>query len=234
MKPPSPPWRDRVVKAAAKIVLEPDLRGGLRAGQLRVPPEAFGAATPWTPSARRSPRAGCGCWTRTSRRAWMHRHTAPLADCLDQNRLSCGVWGLDTQAFPASGADVDGVEFAALDTLHQGLAGDAVGEGGLEHRQPAFGGVVDEQRADVVGEADAPGRAGGELLAGDEPVAEPAVQGGRWRVRVRAAASATVSGSSSLWGGAGLVAGDVPVVAQCLDPTGGERQSPVRWAGFAG
>ena len=32
--------------------------------------------------------------------------------------------------------------------------------------------------ADVVGEPDAPGRAGGELLAGDEPVGQPAVQGG--------------------------------------------------------
>jgi hypothetical protein len=51
------------------------------------------------------------------------------------------LWGrrLDTQAFSASGADVDGVEFAALDTLHDGLAGHAVGEGGLEHRQPAVG-----------------------------------------------------------------------------------------------
>jgi hypothetical protein len=31
-------------------------------------------------------------------------------------------WGLHTQAFPASGADVDGLELAALDTLHDGLA----------------------------------------------------------------------------------------------------------------
>jgi hypothetical protein len=74
---------------------------------------------------------------------------------------------------------MDGLEFAALDTLHQGLPGDAVGEGGLEHGQPAVGGVVDEQRADVVGEADAPGRTGGELLTGDEPLVQPAVQSGR-------------------------------------------------------
>ena len=108
---------------------------------------------------------------------------------------------------------MDGLEFAALDTLHQGLSGDAVGEGCLEHGQPAVGGVVDEQRADVVGEADAPGRAWGDLLTGDEPVAQPAVQGGRGE-------SEFVGGVGHgerfflLWGGAGLVAGDVPVVAQ--------------------
>jgi hypothetical protein len=61
----------------------------------------------------------------------------------------------------ASGAHVDGLQFAALDTLHDGLAGHAVGESGLQHGQPAVGGVVDEQVTDLVGESDAPGRAGG-------------------------------------------------------------------------
>ena len=82
-----------------------------------------------------------------------------------------GGWGLDTQAFSASGAQVHGFELAALDTLHDGLSGHAVGEGGLQHGEPAVGGVVDEQVADVVGEPDSPGRAGGDLLAGDESVA---------------------------------------------------------------
>jgi len=41
----------------------------------------------------------------------------------------------------------DGAELAALDTLQQGLAGDAVGQGGFEHGQPAVGGVIDEQGA---------------------------------------------------------------------------------------
>jgi hypothetical protein len=89
-----------------------------------------------------------------------------------------GCRGFDTQAFPASGADVDGAEPPVLDTLHDGLAGDAVGEGGLQHGQPAVGGVVHEQGADFGGEPDPPGGGGGELLAADEPVAEPAVQGG--------------------------------------------------------
>ena len=92
-------------------------------------------------------------------------------------------------------------------------AGHAVGEGCLEHGQPAVGGVVDEQCADVVGEADAPGRVGGDLLTGDEPLIQPAVQGGGRE-------SELVGGVShgerfSLDGGvAGLVAGDLPVVAQ--------------------
>src|SRR5229473_224565 len=129
-------------------------------------------------------------------------------------------WGFDTQAFPASGADVDGAEPSVFDTLHDGLAGDAVGEGGFEHGEPAVRGVVDEQGADFGSEADPPGGAGGELLAGDEPVAEPAVQGG--------------GGEAEFGGGVGhgeqfsflrvvawLVAGDAPVVPQALDLTGG-------------
>jgi len=89
-----------------------------------------------------------------------------------------GLWGFDAQAFPASGAEVDRAEPAVLDTLHDGLAGDAVGEGGLQHGQPALRGLVGEQAADGGGEADPPGGAGGELLAADESVAQPPVQGG--------------------------------------------------------
>ena len=52
-----------------------------------------------------------------------------------------GVWDQYSQAFSASGADVDGLQLAALDTLQYGLAGDAEREGGLEHGEPAVGGV---------------------------------------------------------------------------------------------
>ena len=75
-----------------------------------------------------------------------------------------------------------------------------------------------------MGEADPPGGAGGDLFAGDEAVVQPAQQRG--------------GGDAELFGGgghveqlsfrrvvAGLVAGDLPVVPQRLDPTGGERQS---------
>ena len=141
---------------------------------------------------------------------------------LEQSFL--GGWGLDTQAFSASGAQVDGFEFAALDTLHDGLAGHAVGEGGLQHGEPAVGGVVDEQVADVVGEPDAPGRAGGELLAGDEPVGQPAVQGGRGEAEFGGGVGHGEQ-LSVLRVVGGCVAGDVVVVAQRLHPTGGERQA---------
>jgi hypothetical protein len=106
---------------------------------------------------------------------WSH---CSLVNCGWSEQPVLGCRGFDTQAFPASGADVDGAEPPVLDTLHDGLAGDAVGEGGLQHGQPAVGGVVHEQGADFGGEPDPPGGGGGELLAADEPVAEPAVQGG--------------------------------------------------------
>src|SRR5229473_1076095 len=167
---------------------------------------------------------------KTARRLWVV--DADLASALDacSHCSFCSLWwseqpvlegwGFDTQAFPASGADVDGAEPSVFDTLHDGLAGDAVGEGGFEHGEPAVRGVVDEQGADFGSEADPPGGAGGELLAGDEPVAEPAVQGG--------------GGEAEFGGGVGhgeqfsflrvvawLVAGDAPVVPQALDLTGG-------------
>src|ERR1019366_4780409 len=89
-----------------------------------------------------------------------------------------GDWQLDTQAFPASGADMDGAKLAVVDTLQHGLAGDAEGDGGSPYGYPPGGRVVGDEGADGVGEADPPGRAGGDLLAGDEPVVEPPVEGG--------------------------------------------------------
>src|SRR6266705_1729461 len=100
--------------------------------------------------------------------AWSH---CSFVHCGWSEQPVLGGWWFDTQAFPASGADVDGAEPPVLDTLHDGLAGDAVGEGGLEHGEPAVGGVVGEQGADVGGEPDPPRCCGGELLAGDEPFA---------------------------------------------------------------
>jgi len=41
-----------------------------------------------------------------------------------------------------------------------------------------LGGGVGEHAAELGGEADLPGRAGGDLLAGDEAVVEPAQEGG--------------------------------------------------------
>ncbi len=52
-----------------------------------------------------------------------------------------------------------------------------MGVGGLEHREPSFGGFVDEQRPDLGGEADSSGCAGGELFGVDESFGDPPVQG---------------------------------------------------------
>ena len=71
-----------------------------------------------------------------------------------------------------------GAEFAALDTLQHCLPGDAEGRGGDLDGYPAGGGIVGDELPDGLGEADAPGGPGGDLLAGDESVVEPPVEGG--------------------------------------------------------
>src|ERR1700757_4081248 len=98
--------------------------------------------------------------------------------CLSEQAVLRG-GDLDTQAFPASGAGQDSAQLAALDLLQYGLAGDAERLGGVAEGNPAVGGGVGEHAAELIGEVDGPGRAGGDLLAGDEAVVEPAQQGGR-------------------------------------------------------
>ena len=172
-----PSVRDQIVQAAVKIVLEPVFEADFL-------PASFG----FRPG--RSPRDALQVLIDESWRGRRWVVETDIASCFDacshcsfcslwwSEQPVLGGWWFDTQAFPAAGADVDGAEPSVFDTLHDGLAGDAVGEGGFEHGEPAVWGVVGEQRADFGGEADPPGGAGGELLAGDEPVAEPAVQGG--------------------------------------------------------
>src|SRR5256714_7401169 len=84
---------------------------------------------------------------------------------------SLAVFGLDTEPFAASAGEVDGVELAALDLVQHGLAGDAEAGGGLAEGQPAVGGLGPDPVAELLVDADLPGRPGGELLAGDEAVA---------------------------------------------------------------
>jgi hypothetical protein len=74
--------------------------------------------------------------------------------CLEEWLI--GANDLDSEAFSASLADVDGVELAALDTLQHGLARDAEDLGCFEHRQPAGGRVFDEAGAQLVVDADLP------------------------------------------------------------------------------
>jgi hypothetical protein len=68
------------------------------------------------------------------------------------------------------------------------------------------------------------GAPGGELLAGDEPVAEPTVQGGGCQAEFGGGVGHGEQ-FCFLWVVGGCVAGDFVVVAQRLHPTGGERQA---------
>ena len=132
-----------------------------------------------------------------------------------------GLWGQYSQAFSASVADVEGLQFAALDTLQHGLAGDAEGAHRVDDRHVAWRCVFDEQGAELVVDADPPRGAGRVLLAGDEPGLQPAVQRG--------------GGDAELFGGLAdreqfavgrlarrLVARDLPVVAEAGDDLSGE------------
>jgi len=97
-------------------------------------------------------------------------------------RKELGVIGddLDSQAFTSPSADVDGFELAALYPLQHGLSRHTEPQPRLEHRQVAGRCVLDEASPQLIGHANTPGSARGQLLADDNAGDEPAVQrGGR-------------------------------------------------------
>src|SRR6478752_3190444 len=85
---------------------------------------------------------------------------------------------LDTEPFAASAVYVDSLQFAALDLVQHGLSGDAKCCGGLVEAEPALGYLGSDPIKQGLVDADAPGCTGGDLLGGDESVADPAVQSG--------------------------------------------------------
>ncbi len=85
------------------------------------------------------------------------------------------VGNLDSQAFPASAADVQGGKLAALYTLQDGLPRNAENAHRIDHGNVSLGRLVHKKRAQFVGHADAPWSAWSELLAGDEAIVEPAM-----------------------------------------------------------
>lgn len=68
--------------------------------------------------------------------------------------------------------DVHGFEFAALDSLQDGLARHPERPDSLAHRQKVLGRFAVEARLEFIGQTNAPGRAWRELLAGDNAVIE--------------------------------------------------------------
>jgi hypothetical protein len=118
--------------------------------------------------------------TKNAHYLWPVEHASHCSCCWSWRvkESSLAVSGLDTEPFAASAGEVDGVELAALDLVQHGLAGDAEAGGGLAERQPAVGGLGPDPVAELLVDADLPGCSGGELLAGDEAVAKPPVDGG--------------------------------------------------------
>src|SRR6516165_8629078 len=72
---------------------------------------------------------------------------------------------------------MDGFDLAALDTLPHGLPGNAQPAHRLVHSEISLGRFFCDARAQVVGEANAPRSAGGELFSGNDAVVEPAMNG---------------------------------------------------------
>src|ERR1700751_2819801 len=93
--------------------------------------------------------------------------------------VGLSAYHFDAQAFLFATHDMDGGEFAALDTLQYGLARDAERAHCLAHRQEVLTGITAEAILEVLGEANTPGGAGCRLLAGNNAVIEQAVDG-RW------------------------------------------------------
>ena len=73
-----------------------------------------------------------------------------------------------------------GLEFVALYTLQHGLPSNAEDARGIQHRHIAFRGLLDEARSKFLVNTDTPWGSWSDLLAVNETVVEPSVQGG-WR-----------------------------------------------------
>src|SRR5215211_753324 len=218
-----PTVRDRVAMTAAKLVLEPIFEADFL-------PVSFGFRP------KRSAHQACDAIRVEANRGADWVLDADVRDCLGGpshyplavaegvEQAAVGLGDLDTQALSSPGADVDGAQLAALDTLQHRLPGDAQRHGGLQHRQPPFGGLLDEPAAQLVGDADPPRRARGGLLTGDEPVGQPAVhRGGRHAQQLGRAGDGD---QLAVWRGGGwLVAADAPVMPQALHDRGGEAQA---------
>src|SRR5215217_5910278 len=216
-----PTVRDRVVQAALKLVLEPIFEADFQ-------PCSYG----FRPGRRAQDAIAEIHHLTSSPRNYGWIVEADIEACLEPSSHCLRVHGRgveqpvvgrnpDSQALSAALADVDGLQLAALDTLQHGLAADAEGSHRVDDRDVAGGRLVDEQRAELVVDADPPRSAGGVLLAGDEPGLQPAKQRG--------------GGDAELVGGLAhgeqlavgwldrrLVGGDASVAAQAADDDLGE------------
>src|SRR5437762_6779065 len=93
--------------------------------------------------------------------------------------VGLSAYHFDAQAFLFAAHDMDGGEFAALDTLQYGLARDAERAHCLAHWKEVRAGITVEAILEVFGQAYTPRGAGCRLLAGNNAIIEQAMNG-RW------------------------------------------------------
>jgi len=116
---------------------------------------------------------------------------------------------------------VDGLQFAALYTLQDGLAGDAEPLCGLDHGDEAQGRFLDEAAEEVISDADLPRGPWRGLFRRNEAVLDPAQHSGGRQVqhfgRFADGERFAVRGSRR-----SLPAGDAAMMAQGLNMPGGK------------
>ena len=102
----------------------------------------------------------------------------PSGSCDSIEEVGLSAYHFDAQAFLFAAHDMDGGEFAALDTLQYGLARDAERAHRLAHRQEVLSGITIEAILEVFSVANTPRGAGCQLLAGNNAVIEQAMDSG--------------------------------------------------------
>jgi hypothetical protein len=167
---------DRVVQASLKLVLEPIFEADFH-------PCSYG----FRPGRRAQDAIAEIHHLASPNRNYEWVLEADITACLDPashcplgagegvEQPAVGLGNLDTQALSPARPHMDSAELAALDTLQHRLPRHPQRHGGLQHRQPALGGLLDEPAAQLVGDPDPPRRTRGGLLTGDEPVGQPPV-----------------------------------------------------------
>src|SRR5208282_1863608 len=119
---------------------------------------------------------------------------------------------------------MDGLQFTALYTLQDGLAGHAELLCGLDHGDEARRRLLDEAAEQVVGDADFPGRPRCGLFGRNETIFDPAQYGARRQVEYFGRFADRHRFAVRCFG-RGLSAGDATIVAQALNLPRGEATS---------
>src|SRR5215216_6509258 len=131
------------------------------------------------------------------------------------------IYNFDSQALTSSASDMDRFELATLYTLQDRLSRNAEPHGCFEHGKKAGRCFFEEPSPQLIGDTDAPGGAGSKLFAGDEAVAEPAMNS-RWS-ETEDLCSPLDSGKFTRWCSSGrLEARDVAIATETTDLICGE------------